>query len=85
MCIRDREAGARAEGLAVSAYHQAGILRALCRAAGIPLTSTASPVQRLTEMPKLDLQVLAVDDHPVNRRLMQQQLEQLGCRDDPGQ
>ncbi|GAA7765924.1 MAG: two-component sensor response receiver component, histidine kinase [Burkholderiaceae bacterium] len=74
------EAGARAEGLAVSAYHQAGILRALCRAAGIPLTSTASPVQRLTEMPKLDLQVLAVDDHPVNRRLMQQQLEQLGCR-----
>ncbi|MGX0937603.1 ATP-binding protein [Cupriavidus metallidurans] len=74
------EAEARPDGLAVSAYHQAGILRALCRAAGIPLTSTASPAQRSMQMSKLDLQVLAVDDHPVNRRLMQQQLEQLGCR-----
>ncbi|WP_373377363.1 ATP-binding protein [Cupriavidus nantongensis] len=64
----------------VNAYHQAGILRALCLAAGMtpasapPVASAADPV------PQLGLEILVVDDHPYNRLLMQQQLDRLGCR-----
>lgn len=74
------EAESRPDCLAVCAYHQPGLQRALCQAAGMPPRSAPSSSPVSTQMPKLDLHILAVDDHPFNRRLMQQQLEQLGCQ-----
>ncbi|WP_427308147.1 response regulator [Cupriavidus sp. H39] len=64
----------------VNAYHQAGILRALCLAAGMTPASAPPVATAADPVPQLGLQVLVVDDHPYNRLLMQQQLDRLGCR-----
>ncbi|UDM52654.1 ATP-binding protein [Cupriavidus sp. MP-37] len=64
----------------VNAYHQAGILRALCLAAGMTPASAPPAATAADPVPRLDLEILVVDDHPYNRLLMQQQLERLGCR-----
>ncbi|MDQ0139725.1 ATP-binding protein [Cupriavidus necator] len=64
----------------VNAYHQAGILRALCLAAGMTPASTPPAATAADPVPQLGLQILVVDDHPYNRLLMQQQLDRLGCR-----
>ncbi|NUO88754.1 MAG: response regulator, partial [Cupriavidus sp.] len=64
----------------VSAYHQAGILRALCLAAGMTPASAPPVATAADPVPQLGLEILVVDDHPYNRLLMQQQLHRLGCR-----
>ncbi|CAJ96870.1 histidine kinase [Cupriavidus necator] len=64
----------------VSAYHQAGILRAFCKAAGMTPVSAPPLAAPVDPTPQLGLEILVVDDHPYNRLLMQQQLERLGCR-----
>ncbi|WP_432261179.1 ATP-binding protein [Cupriavidus sp. TMH.W2] len=74
------EAQPVAGGWLVSAYHQAGILRALCRAAGMAPVSAPPAPALVHPTPQLGLEILVVDDHPYNRLLMQQQLERLGCR-----
>ncbi|RAS03444.1 response regulator [Cupriavidus alkaliphilus] len=64
----------------VNAYHQAGILRALCLAAGMTPASAQPAPTAADPVPRLGLEILVVDDHPYNRLLMQQQLDRLGCR-----
>ncbi len=64
----------------VNAYHQAGILRAFCKAAGMTPVSAPPLAAPVDPTPQLGLEILVVDDHPYNRLLMQQQLERLGCR-----
>ncbi|NSX13551.1 response regulator [Cupriavidus taiwanensis] len=64
----------------VNAYHQAGILRALCLAAGMTPASAPPVAAAADPVPQLGLEILVVDDHPYNRLLMQQQLDRLGCR-----
>lgn len=69
-----------ADGYVVSAYHQAGIRRALCLAAGLrPATAPAAPPS-MPVLPNLGLRVLVVEDHPYIRQLLRQQLEWLGCQ-----
>lgn len=63
----------------VSAYHQAGILRALCLAAGMTPASAPPAATAAEPVPQLGMEILVVDDHPYNRLLMQQQLDRLGC------
>lgn len=70
----------RSGGYVVSAYHQQGIRRALCLAAGAPQDSVPAETGAQVAMPQFGLHALVVDDHPYNRRLLKQQLEQLGCR-----
>lgn len=74
------EAQERPRGLVINAYHQSGWRRALCLAANMPLHPTQSCPCVSTQTPQLELRVLAVDDHPFNRQLIQRQLEQLGCQ-----
>ncbi|AQV98718.1 hybrid sensor histidine kinase/response regulator [Cupriavidus necator] len=69
-----------AGGWLVSAYHQGGILRAFCKAAGMTPVSAPPVAAPVDPTPQLGLEILVVDDHPYNRLLMQQQLERLGCR-----
>ncbi|CAM3306585.1 two-component sensor response receiver component, histidine kinase [Cupriavidus taiwanensis LMG 19424] len=64
----------------VNAYHQAGIMRALCLAAGMTPASAPPVVSAAEPVPQLGLEILVVDDHPYNRLLMEQQLDRLGCR-----
>ncbi|NNA68305.1 response regulator [Pseudomonas gessardii] len=69
----------REDGWHVSSLCQQGIVQALQRAGGNePGGVRASPVL-VPAVPKT-LHVLAVEDHPINQRVLTEQLQQLGCQ-----
>jgi two-component system capsular synthesis sensor histidine kinase RcsC len=68
----------RGQGWIVSPYSQLGIVEALAAAGGADIPGgAAKPANRLA--PQLGLSVLVAEDHPINRMLLRDQLEALGC------
>ncbi|WP_448681692.1 response regulator [Pseudomonas nicosulfuronedens] len=71
----------RLEGYLLSLFNLLALPEALCVAAGT-LTSDAETAAPLQQGSSFGLRVLVVEDHPYNQRLLQQQLNHLGCRVD---
>ena len=70
-----------AGGWQVNLHSRAGILQALAAAAGLDpgLLPAAGGDDAATQRPPLGLRVLAAEDNPINRTLLKEQLEALGC------
>jgi len=62
----------------VSAYSQTAILAGLAIAAGAGAADEAAKPD-VPVLPRIGLKVLVAEDHPINRMLLRDQLEALGC------
>ncbi len=63
----------------VSAYSQESIRDALAQAGGLATPETASSESIGELLPQLGLRILVAEDHPINRMLLRDQLQALGC------